>query len=310
MRPEGLIPATVTPFDEAGDIAYAALERHVSTVAEHEVFGVAVNGHAGEVLSLTSDERVEVIRAARSCLPNGRVLIAGIEGTSTRELVAEAQRAASAGADGLLVLPPFDARPLRHLTKEVAPVERLFRALDQAVGLPMIVFQYPATSGVDYSLDVLEALSEIPSVVGIKAGTGDITRYVAIHDRLEDRVAVLAASDAPPLLSMLLHGATGALIGISVLGTEIWADLVTAALSGQSEQAIKVFKDRCLPLTTALFENQQPETPTNAFACTKEAMVMLGLLDSAMVREPIVVPDDQRKADIRNALVSAGLLQG
>lgn len=307
MEPQGLIPATVTPFDDNGAVDWEDLERHLRVVGEHDIFGIAVNGHAGEVLSLRSEERAEVVRLARKCLEPEKVVIAGIEASSTAELVSEAQAAADAGADGLLVLPPFDSRPLRGLTKDKEAVTRVFRELDQAVGLPMIVFQYPATSDTDYPTEVLEELVEIPSVVGIKAGTGDVTRYVEIHDRLSDRVAVLAASDAPPLLGMLLHGAAGALIGISVLGTDIWLDLVRSALRGDCNRAVELFKEKCLPLTTALFENQQPRSVVNAFACTKEALTMLGQLKNAAIRPPIVAPGPDRIQQISEALVAAGL---
>jgi 4-hydroxy-tetrahydrodipicolinate synthase len=309
MNLRGLIPATVTPFTEDGDVDLVTLEKHVARVARTDgVVGIAVNGHAGEITGLTREERREVVRVARGAVPDGKCLIAGIDGHSPQVLEAVATDAAEAGATGLLVLPPFDTRPLRHLAKDVDAVVGMFAHLDRTVGLPMVVFQYAESSGCAYSIEVLEALAEIRSVVGIKAGTNHITPYVEIYDRLHDKVAVLAANDGPPLLSMLLHGAAGMLVGISVVGTELWVELWRHASQGMAQQAVEIFQQRCLPLTRALFENQMPRTTMSPFAATKEALHQLGELPLAAPRPPAVAPNAEQVEAIRQALVQASLL--
>jgi len=105
----GLIPATLTPFDEAGAVNHQALGEHIRHVASASgLHGIAVNGHAGEVLALTSQERQEVVATARSALPRGLKLIAGIESHSLEQLIQEGLNAKAAGADLLLVIPPYD----------------------------------------------------------------------------------------------------------------------------------------------------------------------------------------------------------
>lgn len=309
MNLRGLTPATVTPFTETGDLDLATLEKHVARVVQTDgVLGVAVNGHAGEITALTREERREVVRVARSAVPDGKSLIAGIDGHSPQVLEAAATDAAEAGATGLLVLPPFDTRPLRHLATDVDAVAGLFAHLDRTVGLPMVVFQYAQPSGCAYPVEVLEALAEIPSVVGIKAGTNHITPYVEIYDRLRDKVAVLAANDGPPLLPMLLHGTAGMLIGISVVGTEIWVELLQHALAGSAQQTVDIFQQRCLPLTDAIFENQMPRTTMSPFAATKEALRQLGELPLAAPRAPAIAPNAEQADAITHALVQASLL--
>lgn len=309
MDIRGLIPATVTPFREDGSIDYKDLEEHLVAVASAEgVFGIAVNGHAGEVLALSSEDRAKIVSAARKALAHHIKVIAGIEAHDPEMLVREGIAARDAGADGLLVLPPFDIRPYRRLAQDPESVFAVFGKLDREVGLPMIVFQYPDSSGCAYSTAALLRIAELPNVVGVKVSTPEISRYVEMYGALKGRVAVLPASDAPPLLGMLLHGADGALIGISVVGTSHWSDLVKEATGGSAQRAKEVFHRVCIPLMAALFENQQPKTLINPFAATKEALMQLGQLRSAQVRPPSIKPDGPRKAAIRRALVDAGLL--
>ncbi len=310
MNIRGLIPATVTPFREDGSIDYEDLERHVATVASAEgVFGIAVNGHAGEILALSAEERAKIVSVARKALPSRIKLIAGIEAHDPAMLVQDGVAAREAGAEGLLVLPPFDIRPYRKLAQDPDSVFAVFSKLDREVGLPMIVFQYPDSSGCAYSTAALVRIAELRNVVGVKVSTPEVSRYVEIYEALKGRVAVLPASDAPPLLGILLHGADGALIGISVVGTSHWSELVQEATEGDAQRAKEIFHRVCIPLMAALFENQQPKTLVNPFAATKEALTQLGQLRCAQVRPPLVKPDGARKAAIRQALVDGGLLK-
>jgi 4-hydroxy-tetrahydrodipicolinate synthase len=308
MKPAGLMPATVTPFADDNTIDVEDLAAHVGRVAAHDgVTAIVVNGHAGEVSMLSLEERTEVVRVAKSAVGD-RLLFDGIEAFTADHLEQQATDAAEAGADGFLVLPPFDQRGLRHLAKNVDSVHAVFDQLHRNVGKPMIVFAYPESSGCAYPLEVLEAIAEIPSVVGIKAATGEITSYVDIYDSLHDRVSILAACDAPPLLAMLLHGAVGSLIGISVVGTPIWAELLQEATEGSADTAVKIFRERCLPLTKAIFENQLKVTPTSPFGATKEALYQLGELKSPRLRAPGVAPTDEVRRRIRQGLIDAGLV--
>ncbi len=304
-----LIPATVTPFREDGSIDYEDLERHISTVcAVDGVSGIAVNGHAGEVLTLSPGERARIVSVARGTMPSGLKLIAGIESHTPDGLVREGLAAREAGADGLLVLPPFDIRPYRRLSQDPESVYAVFSRLDREVGLPMIVFQYAESSGSAYSVPALLRIAELPKVVGIKAGAGDVARYAEIHDALGGRVAMLAASDGPPLLGMLLHGADGALIGISVVGTSLWSRLVREATTGSAQRAKEIFNSACIPLMRAIFEYQLPKSLVNPFGATKEALVQLGQLRTSQVRPPSLPPDEGRRMAIREALTQAGLV--
>ncbi|WP_213450407.1 dihydrodipicolinate synthase family protein [Rhizomonospora bruguierae] len=305
----GLYPATVVPFTESDTVDAEALRRVIEySSTPRGVSGVVVSGHMGELMMLDAAERREVVRVARAAAPAGKHVIAGVEGRTPKALATAAREAVDAGADALLVCPPFDARPLRPLVGHAEAALTYFRAVADAVDVPLIVFQYNRASGIAYPLDVLERLVDLPAVRAVKAGTRDITDYVALHHRLAGKVDILAASDGPPLISMLMHGADGALIGVSSVGTPIWAELVELAAAGDLAGAHRLFQQRCLPLTEAIYENQQPTGHISPVGAAKEALVQLGLLSNNRIRPPAVGPDAERTGQIAEALKRAGLV--
>lgn len=308
----GLFPATVTPFGEDLSVDYTSLRRHLQETADVDgVEGLVVNAGIAEVMQLTDDEKAAVLKIAREVMRPGQLLIAGIEGRSAAEAIREGLNAKAAGAQALLVLPPFDVRPYRRLTKHVESVYAFFAALDREVDLPMIVFHYPESSGAAYSLEALLAISSLRNVVAVKAATGEaITRYVEIWDALHDKVAVLAAVDSPPLLGMMLHGSHGALIGISVIGPKQWVDFVRAAMDGDARAASEMHRSFCVPLMEGVFEHQQGKSPTSEVACVKEALVQLGQIATSRVRPPAVDVTGEHRAHVRRSLIAAGLLEG
>jgi 4-hydroxy-tetrahydrodipicolinate synthase len=286
-----------------------SLHRHLGDVAAAAgVQGLVVNGHLGEILTLTREERVQIVRAAREAVHNDQVVVAGIEGRTLREAVSDGLAAKAAGSDALLVLPPIDVRPFRRLAGNPDVLEAYFGTLATEVGLPMIVFLYPERSGAAYSLDVLDRLADIPEVVAVKAATADVTRYGEVWRQVHDRVAVLAASDCPPLLGMLLQGTDGALLGISVIAPHRWAALINAILEDRVADAQVAFQRFALPLMEGVFENQEPKGWASEAARTKEALVQLGLIPSSRVRPPALNVGDEDRATIRACLHRASLL--
>lgn len=307
----GLFPATATPFAPDLSVDEEALRRHLKeTAAAEGVQGLVVNGHAGEVIALTSDERELIVREAVRARRPSQLVIAGVESHTIQGGVAEGLRAKRAGADALLVLPPFDIRPYRHLSRFEGPVLRFFEALDRDVDLPMVVFAYADKSGVSYPVDILVKLAELKNIVAVKSAVGTVTRHTDVWDALHDKVSVLAACDAPELLGMLLYGAHGALIGISVVGPVHWAKMVDAAINGRAEEAREIYNRVCIPLMRGLFENQEPSGAVTFLPRVKEALVQLGQIPSSRVRPLAVDADDAERKRAVDGLKKAGLLEG
>lgn len=305
----GLFPATITPFHEDLTVDFDALRRHLRESADVDgVSGIVVNAGLGEILQLSEQEKRKIIALAREVVRPGQLVIAGIEGRGTAQAIQDGKIAKDAGADALLVLPPFDVRPYRRLSRHVESVVGFFSALDRELNHPMIIFQYPDASGCAYSVEALVAASALPNVVAVKAACGTVTRYVQLWQALHERVSLLAALDSPPLLGMLLHGTHGALIGISVIGTPRWAELVSAAMRGDLAAATSLHREFCIPLMEGVFENQEPSGPTSEVASVKEALVQLGQIPSSRVRPPAVGVTAEHKAHVKRALYTSGLI--
>ena len=305
----GLYPATITPFKADLSVDYEALTRHLKETAHTPgVKGIAVNAGLAEILQLSDEEKQKILKLAREVMLPGQTLISGIEGRGPAA-VKDGLLAKKAGADALLVLNPFDARPYRRLAQNPESVYQFYKMLDEQVDLPMIVFQYPDQSGCAYSLESLIRISSIPNVVAIKAACGTVTRYVQIWEALHDKLTILAALDSPPLLGMILHGVHGALIGISVIDTPKWVELIDAAITGDAVKAQKIHREFCIPIMDGVFENQEPSSPTSEVACVKEALTQLGQIPNSLVRPPAVNVTEAHRAHVKHGLIASGLIK-
>jgi 4-hydroxy-tetrahydrodipicolinate synthase len=306
----GLFPATITPFREDFSVDFDALRRHLRESADVDgVSGIVVNAGLGEIMQLSDQEKQEIIALARQVVRPGQLVIAGIEGRGAAQAVRDGRIAKEAGTDAFLVLPPFDVRPYRRLARHVDSVYRFFATLDRELDHPMIIFQYPDSSGCAYSVEALVAVSSLRNVVAVKAACGTVTRYVQLWEPLHDKVSVLAALDSPPLLGILLHGTHGALIGISVIGTKRWSELVQAAMNNDAAAASRIHREFCIPLMDGVFENQEPSSPTSEVASVKEALVQLGQIPSSRVRPPAVGVTAEHRAHVARALLASGLIK-
>lgn len=309
LQMQGLYPATLTPFNERLEIDLPALRAHLEEVAGTPgVQGIVVNAGLGEMLQLSLEEQVQVLHEARRILRPGQLLVTGLGVNCAQRGIEQARVLAQAGAQALLVFPPFDVRAYRRLIGHAPAVKGFFQALADGAGLPMIIFQYGPQSGCAYPVEVLEALADIPEVVAVKATSGSLEAYRPLWDALHRRLSVLAAVDGPPLVDMLEYGAHGALVGISTIGTRLWVDLVQAAAAGDHGRTRAIFQRQCAPIMRWVWENHQPTRISSEVAATKEALVQMGLMPSSRVRPPAIGVDDAVRAEIARGLREAGLL--
>jgi 4-hydroxy-tetrahydrodipicolinate synthase len=186
-------------------------------------------------------------------------------------------------------------------------VVSFFKELGEAVDLPLVIFQYPQSSGCAYSIEVLNALSELPHVVAIKAAPGTMEAYKPTWDSLRNKMSVLAAWDGPLLVEKLEYGAHGALIGISNIEPSLWADLIEATAAHDVDRTRELFS-RCAPIMSSVWENHKPTRITSEVSATKEALVQMGLFPSSRVRPPLLEVTNLVRAEIRVGLVEAGLV--
>jgi 4-hydroxy-tetrahydrodipicolinate synthase len=305
----GLMPATITPFDENLEVDYLFLEKHLRETLEPEgVTGVVVNAGLAEILQLKFEEQIKILELTKHLLQPGQLLVTGLIGLSAHEMIEKGLKLKAAGAQAFLVFPPFDIRAYRKLFQHLPSVTNFYAQLNQQLDVPLIVFAYPPQSGSSYTLDSLKAVAKLQNVVAIKAASGNISTYREIWDALHDELSIVVAVDSPPLLDMLLYGSHGALIGISAIATKKWAELIRLININEIKDANKLFDKVCRPLMASVFENQQPKRPTSEVASVKEALRQMGQLRNSLVRPPAVNVDEQVVHEIQESLKVAGLI--
>lgn len=306
MRLSGLIPASITPFKPDYSIDEESFKRHLNYLASVEgVSGVCVNGHLGEVISLSREERRRVVEVAAEVLKGRVYVVAGLEAYSTTQAVKLAEDAKDAGADLLLVFPPFDNVFRRGFVATSEAPLQYFKALNEAIDIPLIVFEYPLWS-CSYSLETLEQLVELEHVVAVKDAVWDVDHYKQHYERLKDKVSILIANDGYNLLSMLMIGADGALIGVSNVGTELFSKLIRLVSEGRLVEARGLMNEKLCWILHDIFG--ELDTPYSPIARIKEALYRLGRIDYPTVRPPeLQLPDSERER-VRRALVNAGLI--
>lgn len=299
----GIIPATVTPMRDTEQVDLDAIPPYVERLVAAGSIGLAVNVDTGEGPHLTREERRQILETVVATVRGRCRVVAGIGGPSTRDAVANALIAREAGADALLVfpVPAFLSTPLR-----TDVVVGYHQAIADAAALPIVLFQLqPALGGVLYPPDVLDGLMAIPQVAAIKEASFDPVRFLALRAHLAAsgrRITLLTGNDNFIGESFLL-GAEGALLGFATLGTAEHVALLAAVRRGDVAGA-QVLGARIQKLADVIFAPPVADYR----ARTKEALRMLGWIDSAIVRPPLLPVDDADRARIRSALIEAGLL--
>jgi 4-hydroxy-tetrahydrodipicolinate synthase len=303
VRFDGLIPATVLPMTANANPDESALRAYLEWVVGQGVIGIAINVDTGESAHLTQTEKVRILEVARDAVPSNLMLVAGVSGPSTEQAVRQAKEYQSIGADALLVF-PIPA----YLSPPLDPnVPLRYHEAIAAVGSPIILFQLqPALGGVLYEADVLSRLCQIDEVVAIKEASFDALRYnqvITTLKSLERHIAVLTGNDNFIYESLLL-GADAALIGFGAIMVREQVELIALARSKRWEEALPL-AIRVQRLADVVFA----APVANYRARLKEALVMLGRLERATVREPLLPISDRERLDLRTALVEVGLLK-
>src|SRR6185369_17230270 len=185
----GAMTALVTPFKN-GQVDKKALEDLVEAQIAAGIDGLIPCGTTGESATLTHEEHHEVVRIVVAAAKKRVPVIAGAGSNSTAEAISLSKAAREAGADGLLHITPYYNRP----TQEGLYLH--FKAAVEATGLPTVLYNVPARTGSDLSVDTLARLCELPAIVAIKEATGQVVRTQQIIQRLGDRCIVLSGEDA------------------------------------------------------------------------------------------------------------------
>ena len=199
---EGTFVVSVTPMTKDEELDLQAFKDNLDYYIENGVHGIAVNGSTGEFAAQSLEELKSVMDAAVEAV-NGRVpLISGTAACSTRRVIELTKYAEDAGVDGALIVPPFYSKI------DMEEVYHHFRVINDAVNIPIMVYNNPWTCKIDIPPEGLARLAELDNVQYVKESSGDITRIPRILDLTDGKMVVFCGSDNLALESFFM-GATG-----------------------------------------------------------------------------------------------------
>jgi len=287
----GVLPALVTPFRD-GAVDEGAFVALVERQIAGGVHGLVPVGTTGETATLSHAEHRRVVELCVATAKGRVPVIAGAGSNSTAEAIELVQHAKTVGADAALVVTPYYNRPSQE------GLYAHYKAINDAVQLPVLVYNVPARTSVDISNATLARLAELPNIVGIKDATGDLPR--ASLQRLEcgeDWVMLSGNDDGG--LGYMAHGGHGCISVTCNVAPELCAQFYNDALSGQWQGAL-YGQDRLIRLHKALFADASP-------APTKFALAHLGLC-SEETRLPITPCSEAARAEVLTGMREAGLI--
>lgn len=290
-RLRGSITALVTPFKD-GQVDEEALRAHVDWQIENGTHGLVPVGTTGESPTLDPEEHHRVVRI---CIEqtNGRVpVIAGAGSNSTAEAIAYSREAEKTGADALLIVTPYYNKPTQE------GLYQHFKAINDAVGIPIIIYNIPGRSVIDMSVETMARLYELPHIVGVKDATANVARVSLQRHAMGEDFVQLSGEDATAL-GFMAHGGHGCISVTANVAPRQCSEMQEACLAGDYARALGV-QDRLMPLHTALFVETNPSP-------AKYALSLLGRM-SDEVRLPMVPVGPATQETMRAALVHAGLL--
>src|SRR5215471_17358170 len=287
----GSITALVTPFKN-GSVDEKSYRDLIEWQIAEGTNGFVPVGTTGESPTLTHAEHHHVVEW---CIDQskGRVpVIAGAGSNCTKEAIELARHAEEAGADAVLVVTPYYSKPTQE------GLYQHFKAINDAIGIPIIIYNIPARSVIDMTVDTMKRLFELKNIAGVKDATANVVRVSQQRAALGPDFNQLSGEDATAL-GFMAHGGHGCISVTSNVAPRLCAEFQGACLRGDYGAALGL-QDKLLPLHTALFIETSP-------APVKYALSVLGKCADTS-RLPMVPVAERTKAVVREAMVHAGLV--
>ncbi len=288
---QGVYTALITPFKN-GKIDERAFQSFVEWQIKEGVHGLVPCGTTGESPTLSHAEHQRVIELCVEAA-NGKVpVMAGTGSNSTDEAIAMTKFAKKAGADGVLSVAPYYNKPTQE------GIYLHFKAIHDAVKIPIILYNVPARSVVNISDDTLARLSQLPNIVGVKDATGDLARPYTLRAKLKRKWDLLSGEDMTAV-AFNASGGVGCISVTSNIVPKACAEVQNACLKGDFKKALAL-SDRLTELHNVMFCETNP-TPV------KFAASLIGKCN-AEVRLPLAPLSENGKKQMRQALKNLRLL--
>ena len=285
----GVFPAVTTKFNADESLDIAGTVNHIKWQLECGADGIIVCGSLGEASTLTADEKITILKAAKEVAGNKPVLLTVAE-DSTRAACAVAQAAHAAGADGIMLLPA-----MRYVSDERETINHYQRVAD-ASPLPIMIYNNPIAYGVNITPEMYVEMAAEPKFVAIKESSGDIRTLTNVINAVGSRFAIFSGVDDLALESIVM-GADGWVAGLVVAFPKETVAIYKLAKAGRVEEARAIYR-WFAPL---LHLDVSMKLVQNLKLC--EAMVGVGTEHVRAPRLPLAGAERERVA----AIIQAGL---
>jgi 4-hydroxy-tetrahydrodipicolinate synthase len=276
----GVFPYLVSPVDASGQVRTEVLGRLCDDLIKAGVHGLTPLGSTGEFAYLNSEQRTAVVRTAIEAAQKRVPVVAGVVSTSTADAVAQAKSYQKLGADGILAI--LEA----YFPLNDAQVESYFRAIADAVDLPVVIYTNPQFQRSDLTLDVIARLAEHPRIVAIKDASTNTGRLLSIINRCSDNIDVFSASAHIPAAVMLIGG-----VG--------WMAGPACVIPRQSVELYNLCKakrwDEAMTLQRRLWRLNEAFARYNLAACIKAGLAIQGYEVGDPVAPQAALTADERK---------------
>lgn len=285
--------AMVTPFHADGSVDYESAARLAKHLVDTGCDAILVSGTTGEAPATHLDEKAQLLQTVRRAVGPDIKVIAGVSSNDTAHTVAMARSAAQNGADGLLVTAPYYNRPSQD------GIVAHFQAVHEESDLPILVYDIPGRTGVHIAPETMDRLTRLERVRGVKDATGNVSAGIQAMRRtgLE-----WYSGDDGLNFYFMAGGASGVISVVGHVEGKRISALLDAVAAGDLARA-RELDAQLEPSNRAIMGAGQGAT------YAKQAVYALGLIESPRPRLPLVEPSETEIADIRQALVSQGLLQ-
>jgi 4-hydroxy-tetrahydrodipicolinate synthase len=290
-RFRGSFTALVTPFKN-GSVDEKAFRDLVEWQISEGTHGLVPVGTTGESPTLSHDEHKQVVEW---CVDQakGRVpVVAGAGSNSTAEAIDFSKHAEKAGADAVLIVTPYYNKPTQE------GLYQHYKAINDAISIPIIIYNIPGRSIVDMSVDTMKRLYELKNIAGVKDATANMARVSQQRAAMGEDFNQMSGEDITAL-GFMAHGGHGCISVTSNVAPRLCSEFQNACLKGDYATALKL-QDKLAPLHINLFVETSP-------APIKYALSLIGKCANT-VRLPMVPATEKAQGAVREAMVHAGLI--
>lgn len=282
-----VLTAMITPFDQNGEVDFAATRELVNYLIANGTDGLVVAGTTGESPTLTDEEKIELFAFVTEVVQGRIPVIAGTGSNNTQASIILTKEAEKAGVDGIMLVAPYYNKPSQE------GIYQHFTTIASSTSLPVMLYNIPGRSVVNITADTMARLAQVDNIVSVKEASGDLDQMTKIISQTPDDFSVYTGEDSLTMPTLAIGGNGVVSVASHIIGNEM-QDMVTSYKNGNVAHAASVHQ-HVLPVMKALFAAPSP-TPVKA------GLNMLGVNVREDVRLPMIPLNNEEKNILHSVL--------